>query len=108
MVTLIGRSAWGAFTVGFVFSATFYLIHIVWITRYLGLIPWFALAGIETLLSAVVGIGITLVYRWIPRLSGGTAVRLLGLPAAVAAVWSARDLFLGSWPYTGFPGRGSA
>ncbi len=103
LVTLIGRSAWGAFTVGFVFSATFYLIHIVWITRYLGLIPWFALAGIETLLSAVVGIGITLVYRWIPRLSGGTAVRLLGLPAAVAAVWSARDLFLGSWPYTGFP-----
>lgn len=103
LLTLIGRSAGGAFVVGFAFAASFYLIHIVWITRYLGVVPWFALAGIETLLSAIGAIAIALAYRWLPRLRGGTWARLVLLPALVAGLWTARELWLGAWPYTGFP-----
>ncbi|RZI93962.1 MAG: apolipoprotein N-acyltransferase [Microbacterium sp.] len=103
LLSLIGRSLGGAFAVGVVFAASFYLVHIVWITRYLGVVPWFALAGIETLLSGIGAIGIALAYRWVPRVAPGRWGRALALPALVAAVWTARELWLGSWPYTGFP-----
>ncbi len=103
LLSLIGRSLWGGVAVGAVFAASFYLIHIAWITRYLGVVPWFALAGIETLLSALGAILIVLAYRWMPILAPGRTGRLVALPALVAAVWTARELFLGSWPYTGFP-----
>ncbi len=103
LVSLIGRSAWGAVLVGAAFAASFYLIHIVWITRYLGLVPWFALSGVETVLSAAGAVLIALAYRWMPRFARGAAGRLVALPALVAGLWTARELFLGSWPYTGFP-----
>ncbi|MCM3696757.1 apolipoprotein N-acyltransferase [Microbacterium oleivorans] len=103
LVTLIGRSAWGAVAVGAVFAATFYLLHIDWITRYLGVVPWFALAGVETALNAAGAIIITLSYRWLPRVLPGSWARVIALPALVAAAWTAREQFVGSWPYTGFP-----
>ncbi|CAL4859825.1 apolipoprotein N-acyltransferase [Microbacterium sp. MM2322] len=103
LLTLIGRSAWGAVAVGAVFAASFYLLHIAWITRYLGPVPWFALAGVETILSAAGAIAITLSYRWLPRLMPAPWARVTLLPALVAAAWTAREQFMGSWPYTGFP-----
>lgn len=103
LLTLIGRRAWGSLAVGLVFGASFYFVHIVWITRYLGAVPWFGLAGLETLFMGVVGISITLAYRWMPRLFPGPFGRLVALPALVAGLWSMRELFIGSWPYTGFP-----
>ncbi len=103
LTTLIGRSVWGAVAVGAAFAASFYLIHIVWITRYLGPLPWVALTAVETALSAVGAIAITLAYRWLPRLLPGAWSRVVVLPALVAAAWTAREQFLGSWPYTGFP-----
>ncbi len=103
LVGLIGRSSWGALAVGAVFGATFYFVHISWITRYLGLVPWFGLAGIETVFFAAGSIPIALAYRWLPRLLPGRWGRALALPALVAGLWTARELFMGSWPYTGFP-----
>jgi len=103
LVGLIGRSAWGALAVGAVFGATFYFVHISWITRYLGLVPWFGLAGLETVFFAVGSIPIALAYRWLPRLLPGRWGRVLALPSLVAGLWTARELFMGSWPYTGFP-----
>ena len=103
LVALIGRSVWGALLVGFVFGATFYLIHIMWITRYLGLVPWFALAGLETIFMAVGSIALTLAYRWMPRLFRSRWASLIALPILIGGLWTARELFMGSWPYTGFP-----
>lgn len=103
LVTLIGRSVWSSLLVGLVFGASFYLIHIVWITRYLGVIPWFALAGVETVFMALGSIPLTLAYRWLPRALPGRWARLIALPALIAGLWTARELFMGSWPYTGFP-----
>lgn len=103
LVVMIGRSIGGALLIGAVFAASFYLVHISWVTRYLGPIPWLALSGVETALTAAAGILITLAYRWLPRLANGRWARMLALPALVAGVWTARELFIGSWPYTGFP-----
>ena len=103
LISLIGRSIGGALAVGAVFAATFYLIHIVWITRYLGPVPWFALSGVETVLSAIGAIALALAYRWLPRVAPGRWGRLVALPALVAGLWTARELWLGGWPYTGFP-----
>ncbi|WP_405376073.1 MULTISPECIES: apolipoprotein N-acyltransferase [unclassified Microbacterium] len=103
LITLIGRSIGGAMLVGAAFAASFYLLHIEWITRYLGPVPWFALAGLETLLSSVAAILLTLGYRWVPRLLPGSWSRVTVLPALIAGLWTAREQFLGSWPYTGFP-----
>ncbi|MCR2811956.1 apolipoprotein N-acyltransferase [Microbacterium sp. zg.Y1084] len=103
LVSLIGRTAWGALLVGLVFGASFYFTHIVWITRYLGPLPWFGLAGLETLFWALGSIPIALSYRWMPQVLPGVWGRLLALPALIAGLWTARELFMGSWPYTGFP-----
>lgn len=103
LLTLIGRRAGGALLVGLLFGASFYLVHIEWITRYLGVVPWYALTGLETLFMGVGSIGITVAYRWVPRILPGRWGRLVALPALVAGMWTARELFMGSWPYTGFP-----
>lgn len=103
LIALVGRGAWSALLVGLVFGASFYLIHIVWITRYLGMVPWFALAGIETLFMGLGSILITLAYRWTPRVLPGRWARLIVLPLLIGGLWTARELFMGSWPYTGFP-----
>ncbi|MBB2976725.1 apolipoprotein N-acyltransferase [Microbacterium endophyticum] len=103
LIALVGRSVWGSLFVGFVFGASFYLVHIEWITRYLGVVPWFALAGLESILMAVGSVLLTLVYRWFPRAFPSRWARLVGLPALIGGVWTLREIVMGSWPYTGFP-----
>ncbi|KDA05693.1 acyltransferase [Microbacterium sp. CH12i] len=103
LLALIGRRAGGALLVGFVYGAVFYFLLVSWTSRYLGVIPWAALALLEAALTAVAVILIALAYRWLPQAFPGTLGRLLGLPAVVAALWVGQELFLGSWPYTGFP-----
>ncbi|WP_407662085.1 apolipoprotein N-acyltransferase [Microbacterium gorillae] len=103
LVTNIGRSAWAGVLVGFLFGISFHLVMIVWITRYLGPIPWFALTGLESVLFAVGTVPIVLAYRWLPRLASGRWARLVALPVLVAGLWTAREIWFGSWPYTGFP-----
>ncbi|MGM7665905.1 apolipoprotein N-acyltransferase [Microbacterium sp. A93] len=103
LLTLIGRRAGGALLVGLVYGGVFFLLLVSWTSRYLGVIPWAALASVEAGLTAVAVIPIALAYRWLPRAFPGVTGRLVMLPAAVAALWVGRELFLGSWPYTGFP-----
>lgn len=103
LVALIGRSAGGALLVGLIFGATFSLLHISWLSRFLGVIPWFALAGAMTIYITLGSLLITLAYRWLPRALPGRWAQLILLPALVAGLWTLRELMLGSWPYTGFP-----
>lgn len=103
LVTLIGRRAGGALLVGLVYGAVFFFLLVSWTSRYLGVIPWAALASLEAALTAVAVIPIALAYHWLPRALPGVVGRLVGLPAVVGALWVGRELFLGSWPYTGFP-----
>ncbi|MGY1552451.1 apolipoprotein N-acyltransferase [Microbacterium sp. A588] len=103
LLALIGRRAGGALLVGLVYGAVFFFLLVSWTSRYLGAIPWAALATVEGVLTAVGVIPIALAYRWLPRAFPGLVGRLVTLPAVVAALWVGRELLLGSWPYTGFP-----
>ncbi len=103
LLALIGRRAGGALLVGVVYGAVFFFLLVSWTSRYLGVIPWAALASLEAALTAVAVIPIALAYRWLPRALPGSSGRLVGLPAVIGALWVGRELLLGSWPYTGFP-----
>lgn len=103
LLTLIGRSAGGALLVGYVFGATFYLVHVDWTSRYLGPVPWLALSLFEAAFVAVGALAIALAYRWVPRAWSGRWVRLVALPAIVAGLWVAREVAVGTVPYGGFP-----
>ncbi|MCT1476540.1 apolipoprotein N-acyltransferase [Microbacterium sp. p3-SID336] len=103
LLALIGRRAGGALLIGLVYGILFFGLLVSWTSRYLGPLPWAALSVVEGVLTAVALIPIALAYRWMPRAFPGTAGRLLGLPFVVAALWVGRELFVGWWPYGGFP-----
>lgn len=101
LLALIGRSAWGSLLIGLAGGLSFFLIHLAFVSRYLGPVPWVALASLEALIFALGALGITLAYRWLPGSNGAT--RLALLPAIVAAIWVTRESVGGMFPYGGFP-----
>ncbi len=103
LLPLIGRRAWGAVLIGFLFGAAFFSINVSFTARYLGPVPWLALSLFEALLTGVAAVTITWAYRWLPRVAPGRLGRLVLLPALVAGLWTMREQFLGTWPYGGFP-----
>lgn len=103
LVALIGRRFGGAVLVSLIYGIVFFGFLVSWVSRYLGPIPWAALSVVEGVLTAAALLPIALAYRWLPLAFPGTAGRLLGLPTVVAALWVGRELFVGSWPYGGFP-----
>ncbi|MCW4459446.1 apolipoprotein N-acyltransferase [Microbacterium sp. MPKO10] len=102
LITLIGRRAGTGFLVGFIAGLSFYLTHIFWATLYLGPAPWAALSTLEALFFGLGGMLITLAYRWGPRVWTSAAGRYAAVPAVVAALWTAREVVAGTWPYGGF------
>ncbi|MFG6491830.1 apolipoprotein N-acyltransferase [Microbacterium sp. P03] len=103
LVGLIGRRAWSAFLVGFVFGAAFFFVNLFFTARYLGPVPWIALAMLESLLTALGAVPIAWAYRWLPRVLSGVGARLIVLPMLVAGLWTLREQIVGSQPYGGFP-----
>ncbi|HPT94339.1 MAG TPA: apolipoprotein N-acyltransferase [Microbacteriaceae bacterium] len=101
LLALIGRSVWGSVLVGVAGGLSFFLIHLAFVARYLGPVPWVALGVLEALIFAFGAVGIALAYRWMPRPT--PAVRLIALPALVAAIWVTRETIAGMFPYGGFP-----
>ena len=49
LVALIGRGPWTGLLTGLVAGLSFWLIHISWLTLYLGPVPWLALAGLQAI-----------------------------------------------------------
>ncbi|MFT4156663.1 MAG: apolipoprotein N-acyltransferase [Microbacterium sp.] len=103
LLSLVGRRALGALAVGLVYGILFFALLVSWTSRYLGPIPWIALSVVEGALTALASIPLTLAYRWLPKAFSGPSGRLIVFPAVVAALWVGRELFLGTWPYGGFP-----
>ncbi|WP_085370162.1 apolipoprotein N-acyltransferase [Leifsonia sp. NCR5] len=103
LTTLIGRSVGGTLLVGGVYGAVFYATHLMWVAAYLGPVPWIALAGLEAVLFGAGAIMITLAYRWTDGYPARGAVQLFVVPALVGGLWTAREVGMGAWPYSGFP-----
>lgn len=102
LLAAMGQRARRASWLGLLAGAVFWVPAISWAGRYLGPVPWFALALLEAALFALGTVAIALAYRWVPRVVTSTAGRVWGLPAVVAALWTGREWFSGSWPYGGF------
>ncbi|MFI8593586.1 apolipoprotein N-acyltransferase [Microbacterium sp. NPDC078428] len=103
LVALMGRSIAGALLVGTVFGAVFYMTHLVWVGEFLGPVPWLALAGLEAVLFGAGAVPIALAYRWTARYPARVLVQLLAVPPLIAVLWTAREVVMGAWPYSGFP-----
>jgi apolipoprotein N-acyltransferase len=102
LVALIGRRAWSALLVGFVAGATFWGTHIIWLTLYLGPLPWIGLTGFEAVYFALGALLIALVYRRADRAWPSRTGRLLILPLVVAGLWTLREGVNAIFPYGGF------
>lgn len=100
--SLIGRRVWASLLVGYVGGFAFFGSHILWITVYLGPVPWLALVGLESIFFALGAALIALAWRFVPRLWPGIAGRLLGLPVVLAGLWVLREGVSSVWPYGGF------
>lgn len=102
LVAAHGRRAWGGFLVGLVFGASFYFLHIVWATTFLGPLPWAALSTVMALWCAGGTMLISMATRVVPRIVRGAAGRLLLVPFAIAGLWTLREAVASVWPYGGF------
>ncbi|WP_082473680.1 apolipoprotein N-acyltransferase [Curtobacterium sp. Leaf261] len=102
LVTVTGQRGWAAFGLGYVAGASFFLVDLDWAARYLGPVPWLALALLEAVFFAIGGLLFSLAYRWVPRAWPTVAGRVWLTPAVVAALWTGREWFGGNYPYGGF------
>jgi apolipoprotein N-acyltransferase len=102
LVALVGRSLGGGLAVGLVAGLSFWLIHISWLTLYLGPVPWLALAVLESLFFGVGLCLVAVVLRRGPSLWPTPFGRLGVIPVVVAGLWCAREALSAVWPYGGF------
>jgi apolipoprotein N-acyltransferase len=102
LLALVGRGPWTGLLVGLVAGLSFWLIHISWLTLYLGPVPWLALAGLQAIFFAV-GLSLTAVVLTVgPRVWPTVTGRLGVVPVVVAGLWTAREAISAVWPYGGF------
>lgn len=96
-----GRSVRAAFGIGVATGGLFFLLHITWITVYLG---WLPLVGLSLVMAIWWGLGgmmTALVWRRTESISGILG-RYVAAPAMLAGVWMLRESLSGSWPWGGF------
>ncbi|MFJ9576965.1 apolipoprotein N-acyltransferase [Streptomyces sp. NPDC101191] len=89
--TLRGRRLRAGFGLGYLAGLGFLLPLLVWTGEEVGPVPWVALAAVEALFVAAVGLGITAVSR------------LPAWPVFAAAVWILGEAARARVPFGGFP-----
>jgi apolipoprotein N-acyltransferase len=102
LMALVGRRWGGALLVGLVAGATFWGTHILWLTLYLGPVPWLGLTIFEAGYFALGAVLIALVYRRADRVWPGRWGRLGLVPIVVAGLWVLREGVNAVFPYGGF------
>ncbi|PWB96593.1 apolipoprotein N-acyltransferase [Salinibacterium hongtaonis] len=102
LASLRSASIGAALVIGLLGGFAFYGLHVMWLTTYLGPVPWLALAGLESVFFAGGAVLIALAWRWVTPLVDHAAWRMLAVPALVGGVWVAREAVASVWPYGGF------
>lgn len=101
LVALRGRTSWQALGIGIATGLTFFLVHIEWITVYLGPVPHIALSAFMSLWWGIGAVLLALAWRLGDRLRSAWG-RLLVVPALLAGLWMLRESLSASWPWGGF------
>jgi len=102
LLSLVGRRLWESLAVGVLGGLAFWGTHILWITVYLGPVPWLALAGLESIFFALGCALIALAWRFSDRAFPGIWGRLCLTPIVIAGLWTLREYVTSNWPYGGF------
>jgi len=102
LAALIGRRPGMAFLIGLVAGATFWGVHISWLTLYLGPVPWLGLTGFEAVYFALGAMLIAVVYRRADLVWPSRRGRLGIVPLVVAGLWTLREGINSIFPYGGF------
>lgn len=101
LLALRGQRVAIASYLGFLGGLVFYLVHVQWMSLFLGPVPWVALSVLMALWWMLGSIAIAVAYRRLP--SRPTRRWPLGaLPVAVASLWTLRELLASNVPYGGF------
>lgn len=105
LLAIRGRSVAGAAGIGALAAASMYVVHIWWITVYLGPVP---LIGLVLLMSAWQALGAVLLrFAWRLAEPGGPLARpvlaVAVLPVLLAGIWMARESLASAVPWGGFP-----
>ncbi len=91
-----------ALIVGFIAGYGFYGLVLIWLTTYLGPIPWMALCIAEALFFGIAMSLTSLVWRWLNAKNLG-ALKPWLMAASVATIFLGREYFAGHYPYGGLP-----
>ncbi len=91
-----------ALIVGFIAGYAFYGLVLIWLTTYLGPIPWMALCIAEALFFGISLSMMSLVWRWLNGMNLG-ALKPWLMAASVATIYLGREYFAGHFPYGGLP-----
>ena len=102
LFALVGRSVWSSLLVGLIAGFAFWGTHILWLTVYLGPVPWLALAGLQAIFYALGCALIALAWRFGDRLATRTIGGFVLLPALIGGLWTLREQVSSNWPYGGF------
>jgi apolipoprotein N-acyltransferase len=88
------RTRWSAL-LGLVYGLAFFVPHLHWSGIYVGLVPWFGLAGANAVYMLVFGALLPRIWS-VPGRAAGTIVAGTGL-------WVAQEAGRSRWPFGGFP-----
>ncbi|NBT46270.1 MAG: apolipoprotein N-acyltransferase [Actinobacteria bacterium] len=92
------KALWIGLLAGFSFFATV----LIWLTTYLGPVPWAVLAIAEGLIFGF-GMAITaLVWRWLSSLKAAWWKNPV-IALSIGAIYTGREFFAGHYPFGGFP-----
>jgi apolipoprotein N-acyltransferase len=91
-------SPWQGAVLGLISGLACFLPLLSWSGTYVGALPWIALAVLESLYVALLGLACTLLQRG-PSLAGVARVR----PLVVALAWVAQEALRDTTPFGGFP-----
>jgi apolipoprotein N-acyltransferase len=92
-----GRSAVQGLLLGLLFGLAFFVPLLSWSGVYVGAVPWFALATLQSLYLAVLGAAVAVGLRRAARGHGAAAALL------VACLWVGQEALRDRTPYGGFP-----
>lgn len=102
ILSLRGRRLGTAFGLGFTTGAIFFLLHIQWITVYLGPVPLVALSAWMAVWWGLGGMLLALAWRWGESRLPGSVGAFAVLPLLLGGLWTLRESLSSTVPWGGF------